>query len=96
MLALCVAYGALACTGSRGCHAREDFPEGNNHDWLKRTLISSGCCGARWAGTLSSTCSNRLDDEGCRRLLIDRFATNTKLSSLALTTLLLETASDFR
>jgi len=37
-LALCVALGALQRTESRGAHSREDFPERNDRDWLKRTL----------------------------------------------------------
>lgn len=40
-LALCVAKGALLRTESRGGHSREDYPERNDRDWLKRTL-------ARW------------------------------------------------
>ena len=39
-LALCVAYGALQRTESRGAHYREDFPERNDRDWLKRTLAT--------------------------------------------------------
>jgi fumarate reductase flavoprotein subunit len=37
-LALCVAYGALQRTESRGAHFREDFPRRNDAEWLKRTL----------------------------------------------------------
>ena len=37
-LALCVAYGALQRTESRGAHSREDHPERNDRDWLNRTL----------------------------------------------------------
>ena len=37
-LALCVAYGALKRTESRGCHAREDFDARNDKEWLNRTL----------------------------------------------------------
>lgn len=39
-LALCVAHGALMRTESRGCHAREDYEERNDRDWLKRTLAT--------------------------------------------------------
>jgi fumarate reductase flavoprotein subunit len=39
-VALCVAYGALQRTESRGAHFRDDFPRRNDADWLKRTLAS--------------------------------------------------------
>jgi len=39
-LALCVAYGALKRTESRGCHARDDYNARNDRDWLNRTLAS--------------------------------------------------------
>lgn len=38
-IALTVAYGALLRTESRGAHSREDFPERNDRDWLKRTIM---------------------------------------------------------
>ena len=37
-LAVCVAYGALQRTESRGAHYRRDFPQRNDRDWLNRTL----------------------------------------------------------
>ncbi len=39
-LALCVAYGALTRTESRGAHFRQDFPRRNDEQWLKRTLAT--------------------------------------------------------
>jgi len=39
-LALCIAYGALQRTESRGAHFREDFPRRNDAEWLKRTLAT--------------------------------------------------------
>ncbi len=37
-LALCIAFGALNRTESRGSHYREDFPQRDDDNWLKRTL----------------------------------------------------------
>ena len=39
-LALCVAFGALQRTESRGAHFREDFPRRDDARWLKRTLAT--------------------------------------------------------
>jgi len=39
-LALCVAYGALQRTESRGAHFREDFPRRDDAEWLKRTIAT--------------------------------------------------------
>lgn len=39
-LALCVAYGALQRTESRGAHYREDYPQRDDAHWLKRTLAT--------------------------------------------------------
>ena len=39
-LALCVAKGALERTESRGAHSREDFPERDDQNWMKRTLAT--------------------------------------------------------
>ena len=55
-LALCVAYGALTRTESRGAHYRQDFPRRNDAEWLKRTL-------ATWKGedTLPTLAYEALD-----------------------------------
>src|SRR5665811_1146292 len=37
-LALCISYGALQRTESRGSHYREDYPRRDDDNWLKRTL----------------------------------------------------------
>jgi fumarate reductase flavoprotein subunit len=39
-MALCVAYGALQRTESRGAHFREDYPRRNDAEWLNRTLAT--------------------------------------------------------
>jgi fumarate reductase flavoprotein subunit len=39
-MALCIAYGALQRTESRGAHFREDFPRRNDAEWLNRTLAT--------------------------------------------------------
>jgi fumarate reductase flavoprotein subunit len=39
-IALCVALGALQRSESRGAHYREDHPQRNDRDWLKRTLAT--------------------------------------------------------
>ncbi len=39
-LAICVAYGALQRTESRGAHFRQDYPRRNDAQWLKRTLAT--------------------------------------------------------
>src|SRR5207249_7328367 len=39
-VALCVAYGALTRTESRGAHFRHDHPRRNDAEWLKRTLAT--------------------------------------------------------
>ena len=39
-LALCVAYGGLQRTESRGAHYRADYPQRNDRDWMNRTLAT--------------------------------------------------------
>jgi len=39
-LALCVACGALQRTESRGAHFRQDYPQRDDAQWLKRTLAT--------------------------------------------------------
>ncbi|MBM3270663.1 MAG: fumarate reductase flavoprotein subunit [Candidatus Sericytochromatia bacterium] len=39
-LALCIAYGALVRTESRGAHFRADHPRRDDAQWLKRTLAT--------------------------------------------------------
>ncbi len=39
-ISLCVAQGALNRTESRGAHCREDYPQRDDANWLRRTLAS--------------------------------------------------------
>jgi len=39
-LALCVAFGALQRTESRGAHYRADYPQRNDSTWMRRTLAT--------------------------------------------------------
>jgi fumarate reductase flavoprotein subunit len=39
-MALCIAYGALTRTESRGAHYREDYPRRDDAKWLNRTLAT--------------------------------------------------------
>ncbi len=39
-IALCVALGARERTESRGAHSREDYPQRDDTNWLKRTLAT--------------------------------------------------------
>jgi len=39
-VALCTAYGALTRTESRGAHFRQDYPQRNDAEWLKRTIAT--------------------------------------------------------
>lgn len=42
-LAITIAYGALQRTESRGSHYREDYPQRDDANWLKRTLATWPC-----------------------------------------------------
>jgi hypothetical protein len=69
-VALCIAYGALTRTESRGAHYRQDFPHRNDAEWLKRTLATWPALTAADAGvriSMSTRWSCHLDGAATAR-----------------------------